>query len=175
MDSFKPMPQKMSHTVSPESGKDSILFRPNAIVAALMLSIMVSPVAHAENIVYESGPLRSNPLMAGSALFPDAASGNTVTNIGKVDGSMFGGMSTDKTVENNTVYAKAGVSQYVMGGISGDTDARANQVFIDGAIHVGTVYGADTEGNGSAVGNSMSLKNGVDAAAHFHPLLALFK
>ena len=162
MDSFKPVPQKMSHTVSPESGKDSILFRPNAIVAALMLSIMVSPVAHAENIVYESGPLRSNPLMAGSALFPDAASGNTVTNIGKVDGSMFGGMSTDKTVENNTVYAKAGVSQYVMGGISGDTDARANQVFIDGAIHVGTVYGADTEGNGSAVGNSVSLKNGVD-------------
>lgn len=162
MDSFKPIPQKMSHSVSPESGKDSILFRPNAIVAALMLSIMVSPVAHAENIVYESGPLRSNPLMAGSALFPDAASGNTVTNIGKVDGSMFGGMSTDKTVENNTVYAKAGVSQYVMGGISGDTDARANQVFIDGAIHVGTVYGADTEGNGSAVGNSVSLKNGVD-------------
>lgn len=92
MDSFKPIPQKMSHSVSPESGKDSILFRPNAIVAALMLSIMVSPVAHAENIVYESGPLRSNPLMAGSALFPDAASGNTVTNIGKVDGSMFGGM-----------------------------------------------------------------------------------
>ena len=87
MDSFKPIPQKMSHSVSPESGKDSILFRPNAIVAALMLSIMVSPVAHAENIVYESGPLRSNPLMAGSALFPDAASGNTVTNIGKVDGS----------------------------------------------------------------------------------------
>lgn len=49
MDSFKPIPQKMSHSVSPESGKDSILFRPNAIVAALMLSIMVSPVAHAEN------------------------------------------------------------------------------------------------------------------------------
>lgn len=134
MDSFTYMSQKMSHALLPKSGKDFDLFRPNVIVAALMLSLMVSPVGHAETIVYESGPLRSNPLMAGKALFPDAASGNSVTNIGKVDGSMFGGMSTDKTVENNTVYAKAGVSQYVMGGISGDTDARNNQVFIDGAL-----------------------------------------
>lgn len=162
MDSFKLMPQKISYAISPESRRDAGLFRPNVIVAALMLSLMASPVGHAENIVYESGPLRSNPLMAGSALFPDTASGNTVTNIGTVNGSMLGGMSTDKVVENNTVYAKAGVSQYVMGGISGDTDARNNQVFVDGAIRVGTVYGADTEGSGSAVGNSVSLKNGVD-------------
>ena len=162
MDSFQSMHQKISLSVSPESCEDVGLFRPNALVAALMLSLMVSPVCHAETIVYESGPLRSNPLMAGKALFPDAASGNSVTNIGNVDGSMFGGMSTDRIVENNTVYAKAGVSQYVMGGISGDTDARNNQVFVDGAIHVGTVYGADTEGRGSAVGNSVSLKNGVD-------------
>lgn len=92
MDSFTPMSQKMSHPLSPESGRDFDLFRPNVIVAALMLFLMVSPVGHAETIVYESGPLRSNPLMAGKALFPDAASGNSVTNIGKVDGSMFGGM-----------------------------------------------------------------------------------
>ncbi len=164
MDSFKPVPQKMSHTVSPESGKDSILFRSTPLLAAILFSFSLSSVASAEVIDYLSGPLATDPLLhkSNSLFSATEVSNNVITNSGVVQ-NIFGGVATGNTdVENNTVYVRADVGLSVFGGAGNNGTVKNNHVIVDGKFNIGEdVYGGNAEGTGDVIGNTVLLKNGV--------------
>ena len=141
-------------------------------IACLLCLLLHAGPAGAENITWpDNGTLRPDLVWsAPGSLFPDAASGNTVTVNADVAGHVYGGvMHSADSVSDNRVFINSGtVDGYVYGGYSLSGAATANKVNIsDGAIigagGFGLVYGGYSD-SGAATGNSVNVSGGVIGA-----------
>lgn len=128
---------------------DFILFRPNAILSAFLLPMLVSPVAFAEDIVYPGYELKKDPIFNNaSSLFSETSlSGNTVSAV--VEGEtlvpkfVFGGVTGGSgKVSGNEVYVKTDVTKImspasgvsianIYGGYSASGNAENNIVRLE--------------------------------------------